>query len=72
MLAFRRLALRRRVLVNFKSGKAVEGILTRKAGPLLEIRQAQLHEAGRPPVPMDGTVLIERSNVDFMQVVGEV
>lgn len=59
--------------MNLRSEKSIAGVLTRKAGTLLELRNAQIFEApGRPPVPMDGTVLIERSNVDFIQVVGEV
>lgn len=72
MLAYRRLALRRRVIVNLKSDKALSGVLTSKSGPLLELKNASLLEAGRSPVPMDGSVLIERANVDFVQVVGEV
>lgn len=57
------------MIVNLRTGKAIEGVLTRKAGPLLELRQAKLHEPGRPPLPMDGTIVVERSNVDFTQVV---
>ena len=72
MLAYRRLALRRRVIVNLKTEKAVRGVLTSKSGPLLEIKDAEVLEGNRPPIPVDGAVLIERSNVDFVQVVGEV
>lgn len=72
MLAYRRLALRRRVIVNLRSEKAIAGVLTRKAGALLELRNAELYDTpGRPPVKMDGTVIVERSNIDFIQVVGE-
>lgn len=61
------------MIVNLRTGKAISGVLTSKAGPLLELREAKFHEPGiAAPVPMDGAVLIERSNVDFMQVVGEV
>lgn len=73
VFAYRRLALRRRVIVNLRTDKAIRGVLTRKSGVLLELRNAELYEvAGRPPIPMDGAVLVDRSNVDFIQVVGEV
>jgi small nuclear ribonucleoprotein (snRNP)-like protein len=72
VLAYSRLALRRRVIVNLKTGEALAGVLTRKSGPLLELRNVELHEAGRPPVKMDGAVVVERGNVSFVQVVGEV
>lgn len=68
MFPWRRTALRRRVIVNLKTSKAIAGVLYAKRGPLLELRDASLLEAGRPPVPVDGTVVVERSNVDFLQV----
>lgn len=71
VFAYRRLALRRRVIVNLRTEKAIRGVLTRKTGGLLEVRNAELLEAGRPPIPLDGRVLFERSNVDFVQVVEE-
>lgn len=71
MLGYRRLALRRRVIVNLKTDKAIEGVLTRRRWRLLELRDASLHEAGRTPVKMDGSILVERANVDFVQVLGE-
>lgn len=72
MFAYRRLALRRTVIVNLRTEKAIRGVLTRKTGPLLELRNAELLEAGRPPVPVDGAILVETGNIDFVQVVGEV
>lgn len=54
--------------MNLKSGEALRGVLTRKTGPLLELRQVELLEAGKPPIPMDGASLVERSNVAFIQV----
>lgn len=73
MFAYRRLALRRRVIVNLRTGKAIAGVLTRKAGSLLELRNAELYERpGAPPVKVDGSIVVERSIVEFVQVVGEV
>lgn len=69
MFPWRRTALRRRVLVNLQTDKAFRGVLWAKRGPLLILKEAELFERGRPePVRMDGEVLVERANVDFVQV----
>lgn len=68
MFAWRRTALRRRVLVNLKTEKAFRGVLFAKRGPLLVLKDVELLEAGREPVRLDGDVLVERPNVDFVQV----
>lgn len=68
MFAWRRSALRRRVLVNLKTEKAFRGVLFAQRGPLLVLKDVELLEAGREPVRVDGDVLVERSNVDFVQV----
>jgi hypothetical protein len=73
VFAYRRLALRRRVIVNLRTGKAIRGVLTRKAGPLLELRDAELFETpGVPAAKVVGSIVVERSIVEFVQVVGEV
>jgi small nuclear ribonucleoprotein (snRNP)-like protein len=68
MLSWRRTAVRRRVLVNLKTEKAFRGVLWAKRGPLLVIKHAELLEGRREPVAIDGEVVVERSNVDFVQV----
>lgn len=67
MLAFRRLVLRRRVIVNLADGQAIEGVLYRQVGPLLVVKNATLLEPGAEPLPMDGDVVIERERVQFIQ-----
>lgn len=67
MFAYRRIATRRRVIVNLRSGKAFRGVLWAKSGPLLVLRDAELLEHGRA-VAMDGEVVLERANLDFLQV----
>lgn len=67
MFAWRRTALRRRVVVNL-ADKAFSGVLWAKRGPLLVLRDVELLEAGRQPQRVDGEVVIERSRVEFMQV----
>lgn len=67
MFAWRRSALRRRVLVNLKTDKAFEGILYAQRGPLLVLRDVTLRATGQA-TPIDGEVIVERPNVDFVQV----
>jgi hypothetical protein len=49
--------------------RAFAGVLWAQRGPLLVLRNAELLEQGAQPVPMDGEVVIERSRVEFVQVV---
>lgn len=67
MRAFQRVVVRRRVIVNLLSGRAVEGVLVRQDGPLLCIKDARLHEPGAQPSAVDGEIVVERSQVDFIQ-----
>lgn len=67
MFWWRRTAVRKRVVVNLQ-GSAFRGVLWAKRGPLLVLRHAELLEAGREPMPLDGEVVVERSRVEFIQV----
>jgi hypothetical protein len=66
----RRLMVRRRVLVNLRSGRAVTGTLWVRRGRLLVLKSAQLLEPGAEPVSMDGDVILDRDQVDFVQAAG--
>jgi hypothetical protein len=68
-LAFRRLVVARRVVVNLASGQAIEGLLVRQQGPLLLLEQPVVHEPGAAPSPADGQMVIERAQVAFIQIV---
>lgn len=68
MLGWRRLAVRRRVVVNLKAGGAIRGILWSQRGGLLELRHAEVLDEGARATPAAGSVIVERSNVDFVQV----
>lgn len=60
---------RPRVLVNLRTDKAVDGVLWERSPSLLVLKDARLFEGpGREPIHVDGDVLIERHNVDFVQV----
>ena len=60
---------KRQVIVNTKTGRAFRGILWRKRWRYLVLRNAELLKPGRETMPMDGEIVIDRDNVDFMQVV---
>lgn len=70
MWPFRRFVVHRRVVVNLRSGRAVEGVITDRDGPLLVIADARVHEPGSEPSRVDGRVVIERAQVDFIQSLG--
>lgn len=63
-----RLAMNRRVLVNLVTGSAIDGILWGDKGPLIVLRDANLHNEGGS-APLDGEVIIERERIEFVQVV---
>lgn len=66
----RRLAVRRRVVVNIDTGAgdtaAVSGILWERSGRHLIIRDAVVHTGGQS-VPADGDVIIDRDHVLYVQ-----
>ena len=66
----RRLVLRRRVLVQLDTGRAVVGTLwSTKAGRVV-VKDAELFESGSEPTKMDGDVVVERARVEYIQAVG--
>lgn len=67
MFAWRRTAVRKRVVINLPD-KAFSGVLWAKRGPLLVLRDAEMLEAGREPQRVDGEVVVERARVEFVQV----
>lgn len=69
MRSYKQIALHRKVVVNLKSGRAMQGILVDARGPLLVLRNVVVHEPGvGGSMPMDGEVIVERAEVDFVQV----
>lgn len=66
--AFRGMVVTRRVVVNLKSGTALAGLVVRHDGPLLEVADVALLLDGSDPRPVDGRVVVERGDVDFIQV----
>lgn len=58
-----------RVLVNLVDGSAIDGLLTRKTGPLIVLADSTLYTAAGQPQRLDGDVYIERHRVLYMQAV---
>lgn len=69
---FRPYPVLRTAIVNLKTGTAFRGIVWRRRGGYIVLRKAELiaeEGATSQPRPVDGEVMIERANVDFIQVV---
>jgi hypothetical protein len=60
----------RSAIVNTKSGKAFRGVLYKRAGGYLVLRQAELLGRGAAAVPLDGETLVPLGEVDFLQLIG--
>lgn len=65
---YRAIAISRRVVVQLKTGAAIDGILWDERGQLIVLRDGHLHNEGGSS-PMDGEVIIDRLNIDWIQVV---
>lgn len=63
-----KLAMNRRVMVNLTTGTAIDGILWGDRGPLIVLKDANVHTNGQT-APLDSEVIIERDRIDFVQVI---
>lgn len=66
----RRLMVRREVLVQLRSGNAARGTLWARRGRTLVLKGATLFEPGVDPRETDGDLVVDRGQVDFVQVLG--
>lgn len=67
-LELRRYPVLRRVVVNTRTDRAFRGVLWRKRWGYLVLRDAEMVKAGGETVRVDGEVVIDATNVDFIQV----
>lgn len=58
----------RKVLVNLLSGNALAGVCVYDGPRVLTLRGVTVHEPGADPMAADGDVLVDRINIDFIQV----
>jgi small nuclear ribonucleoprotein (snRNP)-like protein len=58
----------RQVVANTKTGHAFRGVLWQRRRGYLVLRNAEMLRPGGEAVAMDGELVIERENVDFLQV----
>lgn len=61
-------ALSRQVLVSLLSGNAIQGIIVAQVGDHYVLKGCTVLEPGRDPVQAVGEMVIDRSNVDYMQI----
>jgi hypothetical protein len=63
--------LYRRVIVNFTHSpdEAIEGVLVAYRGGWLTLKDAAALHAGQPPAKLPGDVVVDRSQIAFLQVV---
>jgi small nuclear ribonucleoprotein (snRNP)-like protein len=59
----------RQVVVNTKTDRAFRGVLWRKRRGYLVLRNVEMLQPGGAMMHMDGEVVVDRANVDFIQVV---
>ena len=60
----------REVIVTTKTDKSFRGVLWERRRGYIVLRKASLLQARADAIKMDGEVMIERDNVDFIQVIG--
>lgn len=59
----------REVIVTTKTDKSFRGVLWEKRRGYIVLRKASLLQGRGDVIKMDGEVVIERDNVDFIQVI---
>lgn len=69
MQLFERYPTLRQVIVNTKTDRAFRGVVWKRTRGYLVLRNVEMLRAKGETTPMDGEVLIESSNVDFIQVI---
>ena len=61
--------LHRTVVVNLLSGNAVSGVCDCETTTALVLKGATIHADDADPAPADGALLIDRANIDFVQII---
>ena len=65
---YKRLTYAKRCMVNLKSGSAFSGYLVGAPRSVIILKGASFIEPGVQPVEVFGEVLIEKTNIEFIQI----
>lgn len=60
--------LRKRGIVALKSGTSLRGVLWAQRGRYLLMRNAELLKAANEIMPLDGEIVVDKSNIAFVQL----
>lgn len=63
-----RYAAHKRVVISLKTGLTVTGIITRHRRGYCIVRDAQIIEPGGSSAPADGEILVQRDDIDYVQI----
>lgn len=66
---FERYPVLRQVIVNTRTDRAFRGVLWKQRRGYLILRNAEMLRAKGEVTPMDGEIVIQADNIDFIQVV---
>lgn len=69
-MIFDRYPEHREIIVNTRTDKSFRGVLWRKRWGYLVLRNAEILHERNETVAVDGEVVIDQANVDFIQVLG--
>lgn len=58
----------RTVIVNLKTGAAFRGVVWRRRGPFLVLRNTTMLRNRQEATPVDGEVVVDRAEIEFIQV----
>lgn len=61
-------AISRKVMIQLRSGTAIEGLVTQKIGDSFVLKGATVHEQGVPAQPADGEIVVEAAHIDYTQL----
>jgi hypothetical protein len=68
-MSYKNLTLHKTVLVNLDTGRCFRGALLHVKRDVLVLANAEIIEPGDRPLPVPGSVVVERKRVEFVQVV---
>lgn len=57
----------RRVVINLWSGTAIAGVVTKTTRSYCIVKDAQVIESGSNPTTVDGEIVVDRRQVDYIQ-----